>query len=829
MSDLIRRLSEALADRYVIEGRLGSGATALVVLARDVKHERQVALKVLRPEFAQSLGTERFLREIRLVAGFTHPHILPLYDSGEAGGLLYYAMPLARGGSLRSLLAQERPLPVPDAVRIAHQVASALAYAHTRGVVHRDIKPENILLEDGEVLLTDFGLARGSEGPTNTNLTDPGLAVGTPIYMSPEQASGIQVDGRSDVYSLGCVLYEMLDGEPPFTGRSAEVVLARHRNEAPRSLDVSRPGLPPALRQAVERSLAKLPADRFPSANAFAEAVRTAGDPMFQTPVSVNALPIRRRRWGAVAAGALAAVIPVAVAMKVLFPRNPIGAPLTNDINNPRRMAVMFFTDATPGQTPRVMPDGITQELIDRLGNVPALFVVSAEGVRQFRTTGVAPDSLARLLRVGTVVTGSVAASTDSVEATIRMIDGPSGRQVQSFTVSRPRGEMVGLVRAMTEELSVKLRKRVGASVDLARSHAGASSELAWEHYYEADMLYHDGIDLTSDGRVAAGKSAFLRADSLLDQASRLDARWSDPYIQRGWIKVSDAVGAFRRRPVDRDYVVNATREALDFAARGLAVATDSADGLELRGAARFVQWQVVGDSTLLPPSESDFLRATALRPSFASAWWWLSRLYKFTGQTAESSVAARHAYEADAYLKDGTQIVSRLLFASMELEAYDDAERWCREGRRRYASYPQFQECELSILARRGRGTQAVAQAYSEFRRVDVVDSTGVMQATRPSRYLYIAAVLARSGLVDSARATIARGFQGVSPADRDHFSAYEAYVRLEMGERDSALALLRRHIAATPSDGASIAASALFRGLRDDEQFRGITRGAR
>src|SRR5438093_7273930 len=228
MAELLARLRGALADRYAIDRELGHGGTATVYLARDLKHGRSVAVKVLRPELAAALGAERFLGEIQIAARLTHPHILPLHDSGEAHGLPYYVMPYVEGESLRGRMIRERQLSIEDALRIAREVAGALDYAHHRDIVHRDIKPENILFQTGHAVVSDFGIARAINVAGTSRMTGTGIAVGTPGYMSPEQASGVdELDGRSDVYSLGCVLFEMLAGGPPFTGWSAHAILAR--------------------------------------------------------------------------------------------------------------------------------------------------------------------------------------------------------------------------------------------------------------------------------------------------------------------------------------------------------------------------------------------------------------------------------------------------------------------------------------------------------------------------------------------------------------------------------------------------------------------------
>jgi serine/threonine-protein kinase len=275
LTDAVQRLSVALADRYEIERELGAGGMATVYLARDLKHDRQVALKVLRPELASILGAERFLSEIKTTANLQHPHILPLHDSGEADGMVFYVMPYVEGESLRDRLTREKQLPVEDAVRIAREVASALDYAHRHGVVHRDIKPENILLHEGQALVADFGIAlAASRSGGGTRMTETGMSLGTPHYMSPEQAMGErEITAKSDVYALGCVLYEMLAGEPPFTGPTAQAIVARVMTESPRSLTIQRHTIPAHVGAAVHKALEKLPADRFASAAQFAEAL----------------------------------------------------------------------------------------------------------------------------------------------------------------------------------------------------------------------------------------------------------------------------------------------------------------------------------------------------------------------------------------------------------------------------------------------------------------------------------------------------------------------------------------------------------------------------
>ena len=275
MEGLLERLRASLAGRYDIQRELGSGGMAIVYLARDCRHDRLVALKVLRPELAAAVGAERFLREIQITARLQHPNILPLYDSGQVQGFLFYVMPFVEGESLADLLGREPQLPLEQAVQIAREVAEALSVAHSHGIVHRDIKPQNILLTGGHAVVADFGIARAIAEAGADKLTQTGMAVGTPAYMSPEQASGTEhIDARTDLYSLGCVLYEMLVGQPPFTGSTAQAIMARHSMEDVPALHIVRRSIPPELEQVVLCALEKSPADRFHTAAEFAAALQ---------------------------------------------------------------------------------------------------------------------------------------------------------------------------------------------------------------------------------------------------------------------------------------------------------------------------------------------------------------------------------------------------------------------------------------------------------------------------------------------------------------------------------------------------------------------------
>src|SRR5215210_4419776 len=292
MPELLTRLQSALADRYRLDREIGAGGMATVYLAQDFKHDRKVAIKVLRPELAAVIGAERFLSEIKTTANLQHPHILPLFDSGAADSFLFYVMPFIEGESLRERLNREKQLPVADAIRITTEVASALDYAHRHGVVHRDIKPENILLHDGQALVADFGIALAASKAGGNRMTETGMSLGTPHYMSPEQAMGErEITARSDVYALGVMLYEMLTGDPPFTGSTAQAIVARVLTETPRPILPQRHTIPAEVEGAILMALEKLPADRFASAAEFADALKGRGTVPTRIPTATAAAP----------------------------------------------------------------------------------------------------------------------------------------------------------------------------------------------------------------------------------------------------------------------------------------------------------------------------------------------------------------------------------------------------------------------------------------------------------------------------------------------------------------------------------------------------------
>jgi serine/threonine-protein kinase len=404
--DDLTRLRAALSERFSIDREIGHGGMARVYRARDLRHDRDVAVKVLRPELAAGLAVDRFLREIRIEAKLQHPHILPVHDSGIADGLLFYVMPYVVGETLRERLNREKQLPLAEAVRIAAEIADGLSHAHANGVVHRDIKPGNVLLSGGHAVVADFGIAKAMSAAAEDQVTDSGLALGTADYMSPEQAGGSgTIDGRSDVYSLGCVVFEMLAGEPPFAGRTVQAVLARHLHEKPPSLRVTRPDLPVAVERVVFKALAKVPADRYATAVEFSAALGAAeaGKPLRSRP---------RARAGRMA-GALLVGLGLFGTWAVVRERHPV-----LDRN---RTVVFSLEDAATGA--------------DGSGDAVATYIGYAlEGSRplrwlegrDFAAGGVSASEaqrISRAQRAGFYIDGSILRTRDSLTVVLRLHD----------------------------------------------------------------------------------------------------------------------------------------------------------------------------------------------------------------------------------------------------------------------------------------------------------------------------------------------------------------------------------------------------------------------
>jgi serine/threonine-protein kinase len=576
----VAKVTAALAGRYKVERILGEGGMATVYLATDLKHKRKVAVKVMRPELAATLGAERFLREVEIAGQLSHPHILPMHDSGESEGILFYVMPYVEGETLRERLERDGALPVDDALRLAREVAEALAYAHRRNIVHRDIKPANILLSEGHALVADFGIARAVGDSAGEQLTRTGLAVGTPQYMAPEQATGEkEVDGRADVYATGAVLYEMIAGEPPFTGPSARMILTRSLTEAPRALSKVRDGLPGSVDTTVLRALAKNPGDRFPTADALVTALDGARQSMSSTSspaLTPTGTEVRSaapkgpallaegapRQWLTVRNAALAGVAALAlwaVGATVMASR---GGPARGGAGTTgNRIAVLPFQNQG-ATTDEYFADGIADEVRGKLSRVRGLEIIASSSSAEYKGSTKRPAEIAKELGADFLLVGKVRwAGTEGAKRRVQvvpeLIDARTGSvkwqqsfdnditdvfEVQSQIASRVAGAL-GVALAAGEKDEVTSRPTANVA--------------AYQLYLKARAI-------------PGGEPAVLReAIGYLEQAVALDSTFAD-----AWTSLSIAhTRLFTNGGPDPD-VRRRAREALD---RAIALSRDGA------------------------------------------------------------------------------------------------------------------------------------------------------------------------------------------------------------------------------------------------------------
>jgi eukaryotic-like serine/threonine-protein kinase len=797
VTDPFAELNTALAGRYIVDQELGRGGMALVYLARDVRHERFVALKTVRPEIAMTLGTERFLREIKLAARLQHPNILPVYDSGATDGMLFYVMPFVEGESLRERLEREPQLPLDEALQITREVADALAYAHSHDVVHRDIKPENIMLSGGHAIVTDFGIARAVSAAGGEKLTETGLAIGTPAYMPPEQAAGTgQVDRRSDIYSLACVLYEMLAGQPPFTGPTAQAVMARHSLDAVPRLKIVREAIPDDLEVVIERALEKVPADRYQTATQFSDAlVRASTGRISRVTAGAGrrssiALRPRWRRPIPLAAGVL-----VLAGLAWLFLSRGRTARAPAGEMDLRRVAVLYFQDQSRDSSLGYLADGLTEGLINQLSEVRNLDVVSRNGVLPFRHAALPRDSIARALGAGTLVEGSVEPVRDRVRVTVRLVDASSGVDLMGRAFEQPVTNLLQIRDTLAGEVARALRERLGDEVRLREERAGTTNMDAWILVQRAEALRKQGEGFALAGKMDSANARFDRTDSTLAAAARADPKWLDPLVLRGQL-------AERRVRLTRN--AGLIDGGLALAAQALAIAPDDPSALELRGTLRYRRWQLARPpdpqeaAKLLDDARKDLERATNIDPTLAGAYATLSSLYYQTKDLQAAALAARRAYEEDAYLTSAADILYRLFFTSYDLDQQRQAQRWCQEGTRRFPRDFRFLECQLYMMTR--LEDPDVPRAWQLLAGIDTLVPAPRRAAFHLREQMMVAAIIARAGLRDSAHAVIERS-RGTPELDPEHdLVAMEAFVRTLLGEQDEAIHLLQRYVAANP-----------------------------
>ncbi len=580
--DPTARLGTQLADRYRLDGELGRGGMAVVYRAWDLRHDRPVAIKVLRPELAAGIGPDRFLREIRVAARLQHPHILPLLDSGEIPGdagaapVLWYAMPLVEGESLRDRLRGQGQQPLGDALRWTAELADALDHAHARGIVHRDLKPENVLLSADHALLADFGVARALETSASPRLTETGLALGTPAYMSPEQALGDPVvDGRSDLYSLGCVLYELLTGEPPYTGPTAQAIVAKRLTDPVPSARRLRETVPPAVDVVLQRLLAKSPADRYATAAELRAALAAVSAPAPGASSTATAAARSRR------VALVAAVLLVAVAGAVLGPRILGSGSAGEAALDPSAVAVLPFRVTAPDHSLDYLAEGIVDLLAVKLDGsagpraVPPRQLLAALQYRPgVPISSAAAEQAARRTGAGRVLDGSLVRSGTGIElsATLRRTDG-GGRAVQAQTA----GSLDSLP-VLVDRLAARLLAGDAAVLPSLGALSSARAITAYlrgkaddrrGRYQEAAAAYGEALQEDSSFALAALEhigmlQRYAGDDELLDRARRIAWTYRAQLSPRGRILLRARLGPKYPEPSSQIDLIAAWQDAVD-------------------------------------------------------------------------------------------------------------------------------------------------------------------------------------------------------------------------------------------------------------------------
>ncbi|MEO7359303.1 MAG: protein kinase [Gemmatimonadaceae bacterium] len=813
-------MEEAVTGRYRIEQEIGRGGAARVFRARDLIHDRAVAIKLLYSEF--ELSPERFLREIRMLARLQHPNIIPLFDSGHAGDTLYYVMPLVEGETLRRELNRRGQLDVAEAMGIALEAADALAYAHACGLVHRDVKPENILLSGGHAMLSDFGIARAIARSLHGQVTDSGMVIGTPAYMSPEQALGDgTVDQRSDQYSLACVVFEMLAGETPLRGTTPHALLQQLAHGTVPDIRKLRSEVPPTVANALRRALAPAPADRFASVSDFADAlVGQVGDTSVR-PSSSSARLVafathtsasKTKRNFFISFTAVGCVVLVSVLLFLQFGGTTPGVDTITpvaDALDPRRIAVLYFDDHSADHSLEYLASGLTESLIHELSDVAFIEVISRNGVKPYRDRAVPVESIAQALRVGSIVEGSVQRSGSRIRVTVQLIDARTGARLGSSNLDREMGELFLLEDELARRVSVEFRKKLGVEVRYREQTAATHSVRARELVWRADRL-RDDADIESrssdaDGlrrAVALGASA----DSLLAAAETADGKWIGPVLDRGWVALEQAG---RQSSGERSA---AYTQSIAFSNRALRRDSTNAIAHELRGTSRYLMAEAgLLDSATsaqhLVLAESDLRRAIDEDSTLASAWGMLSRVRQAAGDVAESERLATRALAMDAYLKDAPTILLTLFGATLMNDDLPASWHWCERGSVDYPNDASFLQCQLTLLAEDPSKPANPRLAQTLLARARVLDPPERASARGKAwipiyRQMQYAVVLARAGMRDSARAMLAsaRHDVGDDAVMRVDLKYEEALLELVSGNRENCVRLLTQYVRERP-----------------------------
>ncbi len=756
-AEQLERLQAALASRYRVVREVGRGGMATVYLAEDLKHVRQVAVKVLRPELAGALGPERFLREIQIAAVLAHPHILPLHDSGEVDGFVYYVMPFVEGETLHDRLVRQHQLPISEAVRIVQEVADALTYAHRLGVIHRDIKPGNILFMGGHAVVADFGVATAIGAAGGERITETGLALGTPVYMSPEQALGQDdIDGSSDTYALGCVLYEMLVGDPPFGGSSSQAVLARKLSEPAPRLATVRDTVSPALETAVHRALARIPADRFGTTAEFAAAV---ADAVASGGASDQIDARRRVSW---TVPLLLAVLIIALIGAAWFLRGGLrGVVATSlgDAHRPAIIAVFPFENLGPADD-EYFAVGMTDEIARRLAEVSGLGLVPSRAVKRYAHTQMTMREIGRELGTDYLLVGSVRwAGTDSrsrnARITVELVRAQDERQLWTTTYDR----VITDIFKVQSDIAAQVIERMGVA-----PLEGESNRLSAHptENREAYLLY-------LKGRYFWNKRTEADIQTALDYFQR--AVDLDPGYSRAWVGIADAwiFRGWYSRLAPRETFPKAKSAALR------ALEFDSTQA-EAHASMAHILFEFDHD---WPTAEREYRRAIELDPKYATAHHWYGGFLSAMGRHEEALQQALTARTIDPLSPIiQTWIGLRYYFAGKTDEAITEYRKALELDR-------DFAPAHWHLgwaYEQAGRFAEGVAEA----KRAVAIDGGNLV---------YLASLghaYARAGMTKEARATLARLAEA---STHQHVSAYHvAVIYLALGDTTAGLDWLER-----------------------------------
>ena len=774
----IESLRAALSDRYTIERELGTGGMATVYLAHDLKHDRQVAVKVLKPELGAVIGAERFLAEIRVTANLQHPNLLPLFDSGEADGLLYYVMPYIEGETLRARIDRERQLPVVEVIRLLQLLAGALDFAHARGVIHRDLKPENILLQAGQPVIADFGIALAVAQAGGNRITETGISLGTPHYMSPEQAAGDRaVDARSDQYALAALTYEMLTGEPPHMGATSQVVIARLMTETPRSIRTVRPQLPLAIDAAVLLALQKSPADRFGSCGEFA---RAACDP---TAAMAAGAPGRRNlRYVAV----VGAVTLLALAGWWAATRNSAPAAAVPGVI--RSIAVLPLDNYSGDTAQNYFAEGMTDELTADLAMISQLRVTSRGSAMQFQGKNrIATPEIARALDVDALVEGSVSRSGDKVRITIRLIDARADRNLWGQSFERSSSD----VFALQSELASAIAREI--SVQLT---PGEQSRLA-----AATGVNPDGHDAYLKGRYFFNRPSdenLQKAIAQFEEAVKLSPDFAPAY--------SGLSDAYLWAGYNEGFITATAAKAKARAAAEKAVALDSnsAEAHASLGTFKlFYEYDWEG-------MEREFRRAIALNPNYAFAHDQFGLGLSFIGRFEEAIAEGRRAIALDPL---SPQVLIDATMALFFKKDFDGARELARRAGELDPTFFFPVMTQGWIAIQEGK----IGEAVPFLRQAKEMGAPPFVSA-------YLAFALGASG--DRAGAMAQREALMQVPAGASGLPFNLALLHMGLNEKAKAIAYLEQALAADSQQFGWLGYDAMYDSLRGEPRFVALLR---